>query len=83
MVHMCCILPLLLLTKLVSGLEAEVLPIARRQQLIERSKAINPMGTYMEPRWSNRGATVLTPIQLNPGVYTGDRAFYWNNIDVR
>jgi hypothetical protein len=33
--------------------------------------------------WSNRAATILTPVHVEPvGVYTADRPFYWNRIDV-
>lgn len=35
---------------------------------------------YGTAGWSNRAATVLTP--QAPGVWTADRPFYWNNIDV-
>ena len=33
------------------------------------------------PSWSNRLGSVLTPASV-PGVYTADRPFYWNGIDV-
>lgn len=38
------------------------------------------VGGYSESTWSNRLGTVLTPVAK--GVYTGDRPFYWNKIDV-
>ena len=38
-------------------------------------------GSYMSPTWSNRLGSVLTPVSI-PGVYTADRPFYWNGIDV-
>lgn len=38
------------------------------------------VGSYSPSGWSNRLGTALTPAA--PGVYTGDRPFYWNNIDV-
>mmetsp|Transcript_23372 Transcript_23372/g.55080 ORF Transcript_23372/g.55080 Transcript_23372/m.55080 type:complete len:369 (+) Transcript_23372:186-1292(+) len=40
----------------------------------------NEVGGYCESTWSNRLGTVLTPTAK--GVYTGDRPFYWNKIDV-
>ncbi len=57
-----------------------VLSEGLRQQLVETSRRINPPTGYASPGWSNRAATVLTPIA--EGVYTADRPFYWNNIDV-
>jgi len=71
----------------------EVYPIPRRkiqQRLKEEAKALDPglveegsavRGTYTSVGWSNRIGTVLTPVAL-PGVYTADRPFYWNTIDV-
>eukprot|EP00536_Pseudo-nitzschia_multiseries_P002872 jgi/Psemu1/184520/e_gw1.40.74.1 len=38
------------------------------------------VGGYCESTWSNRLGTALTPVA--DGVYTGDRPFYWNKIDV-
>ncbi|KAL3806866.1 hypothetical protein ACHAXA_005264 [Cyclostephanos tholiformis] len=38
-------------------------------------------GSYSLPGWSNRLGSVLTPASI-PGVYTADRPFYWNGIDV-
>lgn len=57
-----------------------VLSDSVRQQLVETSRRINPASGYASPGWSNRAATVLTPVA--EGVYTADRPFYWNNIDV-
>ena len=37
--------------------------------------------SYAPSRWSNRFGTVLTPAS-HPSVYTADRPFYWNKIDV-
>jgi hypothetical protein len=37
--------------------------------------------SYATPTWSNRLGSVLTPASI-PGVYTADRPFYWNGIDV-
>lgn len=65
-----------------------VFPASMRQALADKSKAINPTGNnYGTAGWSNRPATVLTPIsisesQSNSNVYTADRPFYWNKIDV-
>ena len=39
------------------------------------------VGSYSSVGWSNRLGTVLTPASI-PGVYTADRPFYWNKIDV-
>jgi hypothetical protein len=65
---------------------AQQFPVSTRQALVERSKRINPSPTtggpqYSSAGWSNRAATVLTPVSLD-GIYTADRPFYWNNIDV-
>ena len=38
-------------------------------------------GSYSSVGWSNRIGAVLTPAAI-PGVYTADRPFIWNNIDV-
>mmetsp|Transcript_7814 Transcript_7814/g.16096 ORF Transcript_7814/g.16096 Transcript_7814/m.16096 type:complete len:231 (-) Transcript_7814:1608-2300(-) len=40
----------------------------------------NLVGGYSESIWSNRLGTALTPVANS--VYTGDRPFYWNKIDV-
>ena len=66
------------------SLTPDVFPLSTRAALVEKSKSLNPpAGTYTSAGWSNRAATVLTPIHVEPaGVYTGDRPFYWNNIDV-
>ena len=58
------------------------MPLSMREALVKKSKELNPQEPYATPGWSNRAGTVLTPVNLNPGVYTGDRPFYWNNIDV-
>jgi hypothetical protein len=69
---------------------AQQFPLSTRQALVDRSKRINPppttttttsTGQYGPAGWSNRAATVLTPVSLD-GIYTADRPFYWNNIDV-
>lgn len=59
----------------------EVYPLSRKKaMLIEEAKK---MGTskYSSVGWSNRLGSVLTPVSI-PGVYTADRPFYWNKIDV-
>jgi len=38
-------------------------------------------GSYSAVSWSNRLGTVLTPVS-EPSVYSADRPFYWNRIDV-
>ena len=38
------------------------------------------LGSYSSSGWSNRLGTVLTPVSTN--VYTADRPFLWNSIDV-
>jgi hypothetical protein len=66
------------------------LPASTRQALAEKAKQVNPLpaaaAAVLEVTaagWSNRAATVLTPIHVEPsGVYTADRPFYWNKIDV-
>lgn len=59
-----------------------------RSALVESAKQLDrnladgkPTGLYSPAGWSNRLGTVLTPASV-PGVYTADRPFYWNNIDV-
>ena len=61
-----------------------VYPLARKKLvLIEEAKKLNtsPKGSYSAVGWSNRLGSVLTPAAV-PGVYTADRPFYWNKIDV-
>jgi hypothetical protein len=69
----------------------ENFPMSTRQALTQKAKELNPTTSssqasgsfaYTTSSWSNRAATVLTPICLNPGVYTSDRPFFWNSIDV-
>lgn len=64
-----------------ASLDLPTMPLSTREALIQKSKELNPEN-YATPGWSNRAGTVLTPVHLEPGVYTGDRPFYWNNIDV-
>jgi Domain of unknown function (DUF4336) len=63
-----------------------VFPVSVRQALAEKAKQVNnPVVSgrpYAAPGWSNRAGTILTPQYLNPGIYTADRPFLWNNIDV-
>ena len=47
----------------------------------EANKLKTERGSYSAVGWSNRLGSVLTPASL-PGVYTADRPFYWNKIDV-
>lgn len=51
--------------------------------LIEEANKLNAQikGSYSAVGWSNRLGSVLTPASV-PGVYTADRPFYWNKIDV-
>ena len=59
---------------------ANVFPTSTRDALVQKSKLLNPT-RYSSAGWSNRAATALTPIHPD-GIYTADRPFYWNNIDV-
>ena len=62
-------------------------PFSTRAALIEKAKEIDDNieaksgGSYSARGWSNRLGSVLTPVSI-PGVYTADRPFYWNSIDV-
>jgi Domain of unknown function (DUF4336) len=73
------------------GKSTSVLPVSTRQALADRAKQINepfvPSSTlsYTVPGWSNRAASILTPVHIqepNSCVYTADRPFHWNTIDV-
>jgi hypothetical protein len=62
-------------------------PLSTRAALIENAKQLDDKiaegartGSYSPAGWSNRLGTVLTPAATN--VYTADRPFYWNKIDV-
>jgi len=59
-----------------SALDAKtgVFPTSIRQALVEKSKQLNPSTKYSSAGWSNRAATVLTPV--GSSVYTADRPFY-------
>ena len=60
----------------------EIYPLSRKaSKLIEVSKSVSGAGTCTPMGWSNRLGSVLTPVSI-PGVYTADRPFYWNRIDV-
>lgn len=63
-------------------------PVSVRAALLNKAKELDRnladgknLGTYSPKGWSNRAGLALTPAAL-PGVYTGDRPFYWNKIDV-
>lgn len=63
-------------------------PFSTRAALIEKANELDEglakgkkVGSYSPIGWSNRVGTALTPAAL-PGVYTADRPFYWNKIDV-
>jgi len=58
-------------------------PASTRQALLDKAKELSSSTSqqYSTIGWSNRCGTVLTPAAI-PGVYTGDRPFLWNNIDV-
>lgn len=74
----------------------QTLPLARRQALLARSQQLNTNNrnsnkeqqSPLPQSWSNRAGVVLTPIHCaeekegTGGVYTADRPFYWNSIDV-
>ena len=61
---------------------AQVSFIDQRQALLDKSKELNPPSSpFTSSGWSNRPATVLTPITVD-GVYSADRPFIWNKIDV-
>jgi len=80
-----------------SSSKSPSLPLSEsRRALINKAKSIDPalakseetlsdsslgMGSYSSVGWSNRLGTVLTPASI-PGVYTADRPFIWNDIDV-
>ncbi|KAL3924442.1 MAG: hypothetical protein SGILL_001039 [Bacillariaceae sp.] len=69
-----------------SSTSAGTFPLSTKAALLRRAKEINVedgklLGSYSPSGWSNRAGLALTPVAL-PGVYTGDRPFYWNNIDV-
>lgn len=63
-------------------------PVSVRAALLNKAKELDRnladgkrLGSYSPNGWSNRAGLALTPAAL-PGVYTGDRPFYWNKIDV-
>jgi hypothetical protein len=61
--------------------------MSTRTALVEKAKHLDEkglqdgLGSYSSRGWSNRLGIVLTPASI-PGVYTGDRPFMWNDIDV-
>ena len=62
-------------------------PVSIKAALLEKAKKLDDRlekegkGSYSATGWSNRKGLALTPASI-PGVYTADRPFYWNNIDV-
>ena len=64
----------------------EIYPLSQRKALlIKEAQRLDPSikdgkGSYSPSGWSNRLGTALTPAA--PNVYTADRPFYWNKIDV-
>lgn len=59
-----------------------IFPVSTRNALIQKSKLINSsFEKYASSGWSNRAGTVLTPV-CTGGIYTADRPFLWNSIDV-
>lgn len=68
-----------------NGLSAPEIP-STKQKLIQKARQINPPDLSLEGKnrfttgWSNRLGSILTPVA--EGVYTSDRPFLWNNIDV-
>jgi len=69
-----CFLPRVL------SFDPTVFPLSTREALIQKSKNLNGSTQYSSQGWSNRAATVVTPV--SESIYTIDRPFYWNNIDV-
>ena len=60
----------------------DAVPARARRALVARAAELGlARGSYAATGWSNRLGSVLTPAAL-PGVYTADRPFYWNGIDV-
>jgi Domain of unknown function (DUF4336) len=60
----------------------ESFPASTRQALVNKAKSLQlTRGSYSTTGWSNRLGAALTPASI-PGVYTADRPFYWNKIDV-
>ena len=54
---------------------------SRKEALLSNAKDLSlTRESYAPSTWSNRYGSVLTPAA--PSVYTADRPFYWNNIDV-
>lgn len=64
-----------------------VFPASTRAALVEKAKFLDEeglrdgYGSYSSRGWTNRLGSVLTPASI-PDVYTGDRPFMWNDIDV-
>lgn len=70
-------------TKLYTTTTDKDLDITRlKESLLSNAEALSLTSeSYAPSSWSNRFGTVLTPAS-HPSVYTADRPFYWNNIDV-
>jgi hypothetical protein len=71
-----------------SSSSSAIFPVSVRAALLNKAKELDRnlaegkrLGSYSPNGWSNRAGLVLTPAAL-PGVYTGDRPYYWNKIDV-
>jgi hypothetical protein len=88
--HACCIgvLSLAVVDSNESSSSSAVFPVSIRAALLNKAKELDTnlaqgkrLGSYSPSGWSNRVGLALTPAAL-PGVYTGDRPFYWNRIDV-
>ena len=78
-----CYTPLLIGTCCWS-FDPSTFPVSTRQALESKAQQLNnkdSYGQYSPAGWSNRAATALTPVHPD-GVYTADRPFYWNSIDV-
>jgi hypothetical protein len=57
-------------------------PASTRQALLQKAADLKQTkGCYSTVGWSNRLGSIITPAAI-PGVYTVDRPFYWNKIDV-
>ena len=59
----------------------DLFPSSTRQALLRKAQELGQSkGCYSSTGWSNRLGSVLTPAA--PHVYTADRPFFWNKIDV-
>ena len=56
-------------------------PASTRQALLQKAQDLGQtQGCYSAVGWSNRLGSVLTPAA--PSIFTADRPFFWNKIDV-